>query len=244
MSTEAVVEIKVINGEKGGNLESLKLEPSVFGIEANPTIIYDTIRWQRLKRRSGTHATLTKGMMKGCGRKPRKQKGGGTSRAGSASSPLWVGGGVAHGPQPRNYRNRLPVRTRALALAGVLSDKIRKGKVLVVDSFSKAPVKTKLARTWLNTVGVKPAKLSEGLVVLVAKNEMEACQIQAKALRNLDGITILPVSGANVFDILNTGRLLCSVAGIQELETRVTKSSRSCSQRSAKACSEKTCTVE
>jgi len=236
------IEVSVLAGSGEASKQSLKLRADIFGVKPNATLIYDTVRWQRLNKRAGTHSTLTKGTMAGGNRKPWKQKGTGRARSGSNTSPVWVGGAVSHGPLPRDYSNRLPVRARAMALAGTVSDKIKRNKFLVLDSFSTLPEKTKDSRLWLSKIGLKPGRLGEGLVVLVSAEELEATCNKVRSLRNLSGITILPVSAANVADLINSARVLCTVSGVNELEARIARGTRSTAEKkSAKACTSCSC---
>ena len=91
---------------KGAQKGKLELDPTVYGKGVRESVVYDTVRYQLLKRRAGTHSALSKGVMKGGNKKPWNQKGTGRARAGSNTSPVWVGGAVAHGPKPRDYTNR------------------------------------------------------------------------------------------------------------------------------------------
>ena len=113
-----------IHNMEGKVVDSADLDVDVFGAKVNLDLVHQTIVWQLAKRRAGTHCSKSRAEVSGGGRKPWKQKGRGTARSGSNTSPVWVGGGVAHGPKPRDYETRLSKRTRRQALASVLTDKV------------------------------------------------------------------------------------------------------------------------
>ena len=203
---------KVLN-MKGAEVGTVDLDRSVFGAEIIADLVHQTVRWQRAKARSGTHATLTKGMMKGGNRKPHKQKGAGRARAGSNTSPLWVGGGVSHGPQPRDYEFRLSKRSRRQALASVLTDKVNKKTLLILDSLTLVDGKTKEMNQILKTLGIDEKKVA---IILPS--------IEEKVWRgasNLKQVLTLPVPGANVYDLMKHPYLVSTKEGIVALSKRL-----------------------
>ena len=208
----AAVNYKVVN-IKGAEVGSVELDDSVFGVKIQADLVHQTVRWQRAKARSGTHATLTKGMMKGGNRKPFKQKGSGRARAGSNTSPLWVGGGVSHGPQPRDYEFRLSKRSRKQALASVLTDKVQKSTLIILDELTLKEGKTKELLAILKNLGVDAKKLS---IVLPIREEKVW-----RGSGNLKSVIALPVSGVNVYDLLKRPFLLSTKEGVRALEKRM-----------------------
>ncbi len=226
---------------KGAEVGTIELDPAIFGAPILEDLVHQTVRWQRAKMRAGTHSTLTKGVMKGGNRKPRKQKGSGRARCGSNTSPLWVGGAVAHGPHPRSYEFRLSKRVRKQALASVLSDKVRTSRLIVLDQISNPSGKTKDFAKLLKDVGVTDSRVA---LVLDAPGGAEAASEKATAkksskkgaavadtnsvmrsavsrsARNIDGLIAFPVGGTNVYDLARTKFLVCSKAGVKELEKR------------------------
>ncbi len=208
----AAVKYKVVN-IKGAEVGNVDLDESVFGVKIQADLVHQTVRWQRAKARSGTHATLTKGMMKGGNRKPFKQKGSGRARAGSNTSPLWVGGGVSHGPQPRDYEFRLSKRSRKQALTSVLTDKVKKSTLIILDELTLKEGKTKELLTVLKNLGVEAKKLS---IVLPVREEKVW-----RGSGNLKNVIALPVSGVNVYDLLKRPVLVSTKEGVRALEKRI-----------------------
>ncbi|RMG42789.1 MAG: 50S ribosomal protein L4 [Candidatus Dadabacteria bacterium] len=200
----------------GKEVDSLELDPAVFAAKVNEGLVYQTVRWQLAKRRSGTHSTLTRGDMKGGGRKPWRQKGSGRARAGSNTSPVWVGGGVAHGPKPRSYNSRLSRRLRRQALASVLTDRQREGRITVLDRLEVESGKTRDFKNMLDQLGVDCAR---GVLVVLPEKDEKVW----RAGRNIPGVTLLPVEGANVYDLMRRGHVLTTRAAIEALQQRVLK---------------------
>jgi len=209
---QTAVKVLTLEGKEVGTIE---LNPEVFGVTPNESLVHDTVRWQLARRRSGTHQALTRSMMRGGGKKPYKQKGTGRARAGSNISPLWVGGASVHGPLPRDYDYRLPKRTRRQALASVLSDKVLNSKLVVVDELSLKEAKTKLMAAALDKVGVA----ARNAAIIVSSTD----DLVAKASRNLPKVIALTPNAANVYDLLRHDFLVISKDGIKAIEERVLK---------------------
>ncbi|MCB0338478.1 MAG: 50S ribosomal protein L4 [Bdellovibrionales bacterium] len=219
---DKVVGHKVID-MKGKEVGSIDLHPEVFGVKVKESLVHDTVRWQLAKRRSGTHKALTRAEMSGGGRKPWKQKGTGNARAGSNTSPVWVGGGVSHGPRPRSYEFRLSKRARRQALCSVLTDKVRKDQLRVLDSLSVETGKTKDMASVLQNVGVG----RYGAVIVVDELGSSSGQLVKRAAQNLGKALVLPVSGVNVYDLLRFGHVVVSRDSVKALEERLTLSKSS-----------------
>lgn len=209
---QTAVKVVTLEGKEVGTIE---LNPEVFGVTPNESLVHDTVRWQLARRRSGTHQALTRSMMRGGGKKPYRQKGTGRARAGSNISPLWVGGASVHGPLPRDYDYRLPKRTRRQALASVLSDKVLNSKLVVVDELSLKEAKTRLMAAALDKVGVA----ARNAAIIVSSTD----DLVAKASRNLPKVTALTPNAANVYDLLRHDFLVISKDGIKAIEERVLK---------------------
>lgn len=205
-------------GEKGSDIA---LNPAIFGAPVKSSIVHDTVVWQLAKRRSGTHSTLTRSKMIGGNTKPFKQKGTGRARAGSTVSPLWVGGAVVHGPQPRDYTTRVPVRTRRQALCSVLSEKVRNEQLLILDELPGQNGKTADVAKALKNLGV----VRGGATIVIDGGESSS-KIE-QAVRNLTKITPITVAGLNVYDVLRNQFLICSRAGVEQIEARIVKSTES-----------------
>src|SRR6266850_6349851 len=146
----------------------IELPDAVFGVEMNEPLIHEAVRSFMANRRAGTSATKTRGDVSGAGRKLWKQKGTGRARIASLRSPLWKGGGNVHGPQPRDWSYNLPKKMRRGALRSALSERVREGNVLVVDSWSLDQPKTKEFLSSLGRLGLGEAKT---LIVDSLENE-------------------------------------------------------------------------
>ncbi|MFN8390890.1 MAG: 50S ribosomal protein L4 [Bdellovibrionota bacterium] len=177
-------------------------------------IMHQVVRWQRAKRRAGTHSTQTRAEMSGGGKKPWKQKGTGNARAGSNTSPLWVGGGIAHGPKPRDYEFRLNKQERKRALSGALSARKEEGRLFLVSDFGLKGVKTKDAQKVLSSLGIE--KGESALVVLSDINGTEA-----KSLRNIDRVNVLIPAGLNTYDVLRNKFLVITEEALSQVEQRL-----------------------
>lgn len=198
--------------EKG----SVALTPAVFQAQVKAELVHGTVRWQRAKRRAGTHDVLTRSEMKGGGKKPFKQKGTGNARAGSIISPLWVGGAIVHGPTPRSYEFRMSKKMRQGALRSALSAKASEGTFCVLESVAGATGKTKDAVALLKSVGVYGTKT----LVIVPNVESDEKAKFVLGLRNIEKVTVVPVAGVNVYDLVNSANVVCVQAALAELEAR------------------------
>jgi large subunit ribosomal protein L4 len=171
----------------------VELDPHTFGIEPNVGVMHQVVTAQLAARRAGTHSTKTRAEVRGGGAKPWKQKGTGRARAGSSRSPIWVGGGIAHGPKPRDYAQRTNKKMIQLALRSALSDRAADGKVMVVSDWGLDAPSTKSARSALADLGV------EGKALVVLSRDSEAAW---KSLRNLPDVHLLSGDQLNTYDIL------------------------------------------
>ena len=187
----ASVTVKTQSGGDAGNAD---LDAEVFGIEPNPAVMHQVVTALLAARRAGTHSTLTRREVRGGGAKPWRQKGTGRARAGSIRAPQWRGGGVAHGPKPRDYGQRTPKKMVKLALRSALSDRAAEGNVLVVDEWSFAAPKTKDAAAALQAIG------AEGRVLVVLGDGDENAW---KSFRNLTSVHCLHVGELNTYDVLD-----------------------------------------
>ena len=170
------------------------LPAEIFDVEVNVPLIHQVVVAQQAAARQGTHATKTRGEVRGGGRKPYKQTGTGRARQGSIRAPQFAGGGVVHGPQPRSYEQRTPKKMKAAALRGALSDRARGGRVHVVDGLvtGEAP-STKAALTALREI----AGARRVLVVLERGDELTW-----RSLRNATDIHLIAVDQLNTYDVL------------------------------------------
>jgi large subunit ribosomal protein L4 len=156
-------------------------------------LLQEMVKAQLAARRAGTHATKTRGKVRGGGKKPWRQKGTGRARAGSTRSPLWAGGGTIFGPQPRSYAYRLPRSARRAALCSALSVRFAEERAIVVDAFALPEPKTKEMVRALAALGV-----DGGALVVLA----DADSGVQRAGRNLPNVKVLPAEALNVYDLL------------------------------------------
>ncbi len=176
------------------------LPEQIFGITPNAAVVHEVLTWQLVGRHLGTHATKTRGEVRGGGRKPWRQKGTGRARHGSRRSPLWVGGGITFGPRPATPGYALPKRVRRLAVRSLLADKARGGHLTVVEALHLEAPRTKDLAAVLARVGVGDEKV---VLVTAAHN-----QTLVKAADNLPGVTVLTARTLNVHDLLAHARLV------------------------------------
>jgi large subunit ribosomal protein L4 len=181
--------------------EEIVLNEAVFDAPVKPHLLHDVVKMQLANRRQGTASTRTRSEVRGGGKKPWKQKGTGRARAGTRRSPLWRGGGTVFGPKPRDYSYRVPRQVRASALRAALSSKAQAGRLIVVENLSQERPSTKGFRALLGRLGV------EGRA-LVVTNQVKKDDAIARSCRNLPGVTLLPVQGLNVYDILKHDALV------------------------------------
>jgi large subunit ribosomal protein L4 len=174
------------------------LPAEIFDVAVNVPLIHQVVVAQQAAARQGTHATKTRGEVRGGGRKPYKQKGTGRARQGSTRAPQFAGGGTVHGPQPRSYDQRTPKKMKAAALRGALSDRARAGLVHVVESFvSGDKPSTKGAIATLVALAGDQARPRRSLVVLERGDDLTWL-----SLRNVDSVHILAVDQLNTYDVL------------------------------------------
>ncbi len=182
---------------EAGSGPAAVLPPEIFDAKVNVPLIHQVVVAQEAAARRGTHATKTRGEVRGGGKKPYRQKGTGRARQGSVRAPQYAGGGTVHGPQPRSYEQRTPKKMKAAALRGALSDRARHGRVHVVDSLidTDAP-KTQVAMAALAALTDAP-KTAQVLVVIA-----EGDELTRRSLRNAPSVHLLPAGQLNTRDVL------------------------------------------
>ena len=205
----STVEVTTVTGAKGGSVE---LPAALFGIEPNVAVMHQVVTAQLAAARSGTHSTKTRAEVKGGGAKPWRQKGTGRARAGSIRSPHWRGGGIAHGPKPRDYRQRTPKKMVRLALGSALSDRAAEGKVMVVDDWGIDAPRTKRAKEVLEALGLRTKGERDDRVLLVLERTEEATW---KSFRNLGKrVQIVLPEELNAYDVLVNDWLVFSAESL------------------------------
>ena len=177
----------------GSDRGSVDLDEATFGIEPNVPVMHQVVNAQLAARRAGTHSTKTRAEVRGGGAKPWKQKGTGRARAGSTRSPIWIGGGIAHGPKPRDYSERTNKKMIKLALRSALSDRAADDKVRIVEDWGFEAPSTKQAKAVLAALGV------EGRVLVVLGREDANAN---KSFRNLPEVHAVAADQLNTYDVL------------------------------------------
>ena len=203
--TSAALKVPVFSvaGKSTGEVE---LNSDVFGIEPNLGVMHQVVTAQLAGARAGTHKTKNRGEVRGGGAKPWRQKGTGRARAGSLRSPIFRGGGVAHGPEPRDYSQRTPRKMKRLALYSALSTRAAESAITVIDSFDWEQPRTKAAVDLLKTVG------AEGKTLLVLRRLDEIAGI---AFRNLPHVWITEPGQLTTYDVLWASQLVFTAESLK-----------------------------
>lgn len=196
-----------ITGAQTGEIE---LNDNVFGVEVNEALVHQAVVMQLANQRLGTHATKTRAMVRGGGKKPWKQKGTGRARAGSIRSPLWVGGGTTFGPQPRSYKMSMPRKARRLAIKCALSAKVQSGEMVILEDFAFQAPKTKQVINMLDNL-----KVAEDKALIITTDADENVE---KSARNIPGVKAIASTGVNVYDLLYHGKVLITKGAVARIE--------------------------
>ncbi len=210
--TTLTVDVLDTEGKKAGTAD---LPAEVFDVQTNVPLIHQVVVAQLAAARQGTHKTKNRGEVSGGGKKPYKQKGTGRARQGSTRAPQFAGGGVVHGPVPRDYSQRTPKKMKAAALRGALSDRARAGRVHVVDAFvaADAAPSTKVA------LAVLEALTDRRHVLVVLEREDIA---GAKSLRNAERVHVLTADQLNTYDVLVSDDVVFTRGALEAFLSRPT----------------------
>jgi len=204
--------VSVIGAEK----KTVELPDEIFAAKVNVPLIHQVVVAQQAAARQGTHATKTRGEVRGGGKKPYRQKGTGRARQGSLRAPQYAGGGVVHGPQPRSYVQRTPKKMKAAALRGALSDRLSHGRVLVVSGFVDGDVpRTK------DAVAVLATAVAPGEKVLVVAHRDD--ELTWKSLRNVPGVHVLTEDQLNTYDVLASDHVVFTEQALTAFVSRAAK---------------------
>ena len=204
--------VSVIGAEK----KTVELPDEIFAAKVNVPLIHQVVVAQQAAARQGTHATKTRGEVRGGGRKPYRQKGTGRARQGSLRAPQYAGGGIAHGPQPRSYVQRTPKKMKAAALRGALSDRLSHGRVQVVSGF----VDGDSPRT-KDAVAVLASAVAPGAKVLVVAHRDD--EVTWKSLRNVPSVHVLTEDQLNTYDVLASDHVVFTEQALTAFVSRSAK---------------------
>ena len=201
----AVADVFDIEKKKVAEVE---LNDAVFGAEVNEATIHDVVKMQLASRRSGTSATKGRSEVRGGGKKPWRQKGTGRARSGTSRSPIWRGGGIVFGPQPRDYSYSVPKKVRKNALISVLSMKLKEEKMTILRDFPMEKISTKAFQKVVELFGLKKA-----LFVIEQDNA-----VLMKSSRNIKSVKMIRSEGLNVYDVLKYEHLILLEPSVKKIE--------------------------
>jgi len=210
-TTATTIDVLDASGAKSGTVE---LPAALFDVETNVPLIHQVVTAQLAAARQGTHKTKNRGEVRGAGRKPFKQKGTGRARQGSVRAPEHTGGGVVHGPTPRDYSQRTPKKMIAAAVLGLISDRARGQRLHVVDSFGIEAPSTAAAAAVLQGLGAV-----KNVLVVVGRDDENA----VKSLRNLAYVHVLFADQLNAYDIVVSDDLVFTKAAFETFVASKTK---------------------
>ena len=196
--------VKVYNLE-AKEVKTIELADEVFGITPNQQAMYDAVVMQQASLRQGTHSTKTRAEVSGGGKKPWRQKGTGRARQGSTRATQWVGGGIAFGPKPRNYSDKLNRKVRRLALRSALSEKLAVANLVVVENVKFDAIKTKEFVKVMNAFELE----TKTLFVVDVEEDFDNAFL---SMRNIPNAMMLTVDGLNTFDIVNADKIVFTEA--------------------------------
>lgn len=199
-----------IKDKDNNTVGKIHLSEEVFASHAKQGTLHAAVVNFLANQRQGTHATKTKGLVRGGGKKPWKQKGTGRARSGSNRSPLWRGGGTIFGPLPRDYSYKLPKKVKKIALATAFQEKLSSGEIVIIDSLSLQKPKTKDMITILKNLGIQNRSV---LIVLPEKNDT----VKLSA-RNIPGVYVKRAADLNTYDVVSYNTLLLTKDAAVRLE--------------------------
>ena len=200
--------VDVVNAQNE-KIGSVELRDELFGGRIKTDLIHESVVRANAAERRGTHATKTRAMVSGSGKKPWRQKGTGRARVGEIRNPLWRKGGTVFGPQPRSYEYHLPRKVEKGALRAALAQKLRDGNVIVVDALSVAEIKTKAAAEMLKRLGV-------GRKALLVDTQPE--DKLTLSMRNIEGVRVLPSNRVSARDVMDTRHVVLTKAALERLQ--------------------------
>ncbi|PND57654.1 50S ribosomal protein L4 [Mycobacterium sp. ENV421] len=206
------VDVRTPGGKTDGTVE---LPADLFDVEPNIALMHQVVTAQLAAKRQGTHATKTRAQVSGGGKKPYRQKGTGRARQGSTRAPQFTGGGVVHGPQPRDYSERTPKKMIRAALRSALSDRARNERIHAITEVLEGQTpSTKTAKAFL-------ASLTDRRKVLIVIGRTD--EIGAKSVRNLPGVHVISPDQLNTYDVLNADDVVFSVEALNAYISANTK---------------------
>lgn len=207
--TNLKLDVHTADGKTDGQVE---LPAEIFDREVSIALMHQVVNAQLAAARQGTHSTKTRSEVSGGGRKPYRQKGTGRARQGSIRAPHFSGGGIAHGPKPRDYSQRTPKKMKAAALAGALTDRARNSRIHVITELVPGQTpSTKSARTFIERLTDR-----KSVLLVVGREDLNA----RRSANNLPGVHILEAAQLNTYDVLNSDDVVFSVEALHAFINR------------------------
>ncbi len=210
-----------IYNTEGKEVDTIKLNASVFDGNVNTAAIYQAINAYRANQRKGLASTKTRGEVSGGGKKPWKQKGTGRARVGSIRSPLWRHGGVIFGPHPRDFYYKLPEKIKNLALRSSLNAKVKENNLIVVDGLKLEKPKTKEASRIFSNLKIKPDKGSKSNRLLLLLDKID--ENLKMALRNINFLNVNLATDTHTYEVMSHQKLIITKEGLSNLINRLRK---------------------
>jgi len=204
------MKIEVLDN-KGNKIEDIELDKSVFGQESNPDLLAQYVHIYRTNQRQGTVSTKTRSEVSGGGRKPWRQKGTGRARHGSIRSPIWVKGGIAHGPKPKEYALKMPKKMKKKAMQCALSNKFKDGEIKIINEIKISKPNTKDMASLLEKV-----KLPEKTLIVMDKPDNNVL----KSASNLPKLNVMVSGSLNVYEVLNARQVLFTKSALINLQKK------------------------
>jgi len=202
------LEILKIDGKPSG--KKVKLDEAIFGIQPNDHAIYLSVKAFLANQRQGTHKAKERAEVRGGGKKPWRQKGIGTARAGTIRSPLWIGGGTIFGPRPRDYRQKLPLKVKQLARRSAFSYKVKDEQIIIVEDFTFEKPKSKDFISMMNALNLNGKKI----LLLTGYTDTNVY----KSGRNINKVSVMEASKASTYDILNNQLLVLQKSAVDAIK--------------------------
>jgi large subunit ribosomal protein L4 len=202
------MQLDVVNSENA-KVGSVTVSDDVFGGRVNADLIWESVVHANAAARRGTHKTKNRANVSGSGKKPWRQKGTGRARVGEIRNPLWRKGGTVFGPQPRSYDFKIPKKVEIGALRAALAEKLRDGRLVVVETLAASEIKTKAAAAMLKTLGV------DGKAVLI---DVTLDEKLSRSVRNMPGIAVRASARVSARDIVSADRVVATRGAIEKLQ--------------------------
>ncbi len=206
------LDVHTPDGKKDGSVE---LPAALFDVEPNIALLHQVVTAQLAAKRQGTHSAKTRAEVSGGGKKPYRQKGTGRARQGSTRAPQFTGGGVVHGPKPRDYSERTPKKMIAAATRGALSDRARNDRIhAITELVSGQAPSTKAAKAFLESLTT-----NKNILIVIGRSD----EVGAKSVRNLPNVHVLPADQLNAYDVLYADDVIFSVEALDAYISSNTK---------------------